>query len=162
MSGIDTREVAQFAGKLGGVDALVRREARGLMSKSLDVLEDAIVQRTPVNTGALRSATSKESLSVGNAIRGQVINPLNYALPVETGRKAGKMPPVDAIKQWVIRKGIASGADADGAAFLIARAIGRRGTKGAHMFEEGFNASLPRITSLWNDLPGRIVRGITQ
>ena len=161
-SKIDTSEITDFAKTLGNAGAIVRREAAAAMRKSLDVLEDAIVQRTPVNTGMLRAGTSKEQFMVGSILRGQVVNPVSYAFPVETGRAAGRMPPVDAIKQWVIRKGIASGAEADSAAFLIARSIGRRGTKGAQMFEKGFDASLPRIISLFEQVPGSIMDELAQ
>lgn len=70
-----------------------------------------------------------------------------YASAVEFGRRAGQMPPVDQILAWVRRKGLtdtfnirtrkrsARGADfekrARGLAFIIARSIGRKGTKPA-------------------------------
>lgn len=45
------------------------------------------------------------------------------------GRQAGKMPPVEAIKNWVINKGIASvEPKATGIAWAIAKKIKREGT----------------------------------
>lgn len=53
-----------------------------------------------------------------------------YALYVEFGRKAGKRPPSDNILEWVINKGIATlDSGAKSVAFLIARSIGRKGSK---------------------------------
>jgi hypothetical protein len=157
---IDTSDLTEFANDLDNIDGIIRHEARATMTRALNVLEDAIVQRTPVNFGTLRAGTAVEQNSIGLMLRGMVVNPTSYALPVETGRSAGKMPPVDAIKQWVIRKGIANGREADSAAFLIARAIGRRGTKGAKMFEQGFDTALPTIIRLFADLPGNVIRRV--
>lgn len=158
---IDTKEIQEFGKELAGIDKLVRQEFSRTMTKSLNILEDAIVQRTPVNQGILRAGTATEQRSMGRKLRGLVVNPVSYAWPVEAGRRPGKMPPVDAIKLWVIRKGIARGKEADSAAFLIARAIGRRGTQGSQMFEEGFDASLPTIIRLVDQMPSNIWKEYT-
>lgn len=158
---IDTSEVEAFADLLNAINRYIQVEGERAVSKSLDVLENNIVQRTPVNTGAARGATTKEMTTLGTMIRGEVLNPINYALPLEHGRRPGKMPPVDAIKQWVIRKGIATGPEADSAAFLIARAIGRRGTKGAHMFRDGFAASLPQMLRIMLEIPVNLLKRLT-
>lgn len=56
-----------------------------------------------------------------------VENVAPHAPFVEAGRKPGKPPPVDAILPWVRRNLNLRGAKARTVAFLIARAIGRRG-----------------------------------
>jgi len=57
----------------------------------------------------------------------------NYAQQLETGRKSGKFPPIDAIKKWIEDKGIASRIQGEisisSLAFLIARKIAREGWK---------------------------------
>lgn len=57
----------------------------------------------------------------------------NYAQQLETGRKSGKFPPIDAIKKWIEDKGIASriqgNISVSSLAFLIARKIAREGWK---------------------------------
>lgn len=57
----------------------------------------------------------------------------NYAQQLETGRKSGKFPPIDAIKKWIEEKGIASRIQGEisvsSLAFLIARKIAREGWK---------------------------------
>lgn len=53
-----------------------------------------------------------------------------YAEYIEYGTDPReRMPPVDAIERWVRRKGIASGKDARGVAFAIARSIQKNGTE---------------------------------
>lgn len=157
---IDAHELKRFLEDLDILENVIIPKAHRYMRISVDVLEAQIAARTPVGaTGNLRSATATEIRGARLNITGEVTNPVLYAEPVERGRRPGKMPPVDAIEYWVIRKGIAApGPESRATAWLIARAIGAHGTKGAHMFEEGLNASEPSILSLWRGLPGEIVR----
>lgn len=57
----------------------------------------------------------------------------DYAQQLETGRKSGRFPPIDAIKKWIEEKGIASRIQGEisvsSLAFLIARKISREGWK---------------------------------
>lgn len=158
---VDTGQVTAFATKLGTFEGVLGSEARRTMQQSVDVVESQVAAYTPVNQGALRAGTTTDILGRGVNIQGVISNPLVYALPVENGRKPGRMPPVDAIQLWVIRKGIAGRDDSRSVAFLIARAIGRRGTKGAFMFKKGYQAALPTVKQLWSDFPGRVVRRLT-
>jgi hypothetical protein len=58
-------------------------------------------------------------------------NTARHGIFVEVGRKPGKMPPIQAILDWLIAKKIgANPAKLRGLAFGIARKIGRVGTKG--------------------------------
>lgn len=56
----------------------------------------------------------------------------HYTEQLVNGRKPGKFPPIEAIKKWVIEKGIAGimeKAKVSSIAFLIARKIAKEGTK---------------------------------
>jgi len=54
----------------------------------------------------------------------------NYTYWLEHGRKAGKYPPIKAIRQWIDDKGIIpDGISKNSLAFLIARKIATEGTK---------------------------------
>ena len=56
---------------------------------------------------------------------------LDYSQQLETGRRAGGFPPMDAIKQWIDDKGIMAKVEGNitksSLAFLIARKIARQG-----------------------------------
>lgn len=156
--GVDASQVTAFSQKLGTFESVMGSEARRTMQQSVDVVEAQVAAYTPVNTGTLRAGTTTDILGAGFNIQGVVMNPVMYALPVEEGRKPGRMPPVGAIQLWVIRKGIGNRNDSQSTAFMIARAIGRRGTKGAYMFKRGYQAALPTVKKLWADFPGRVVR----
>lgn len=56
---------------------------------------------------------------------------------IENGRGPGKMPPRQIIREWMDEVGISTGDDKVDStiSFLIARQIGRYGTKGHHIFE---------------------------
>lgn len=56
----------------------------------------------------------------------------HYTEQLVNGRQPGKFPPIEAIKRWVIEKGIAGimeKAKVSSIAFLIARKIAKEGTK---------------------------------
>jgi hypothetical protein len=61
-------------------------------------------------------------------------------VPVELGTRP-HFPPVDALMDWVkVKLGISSPTEARRVAFLVARKIAARGTQGAFMFRDAFNA----------------------
>lgn len=76
-----------------------------------------------------RSITVRES----SATRGVVGVGEAYGGAVEFGRRPGKMPPVAPIERWASIK-----LGAPGAGFVIARKIGRKGTKAQPYMEPAF------------------------
>lgn len=114
---------------------------------TIDV-QGAITPRTPVNTGKLRQGWGREVYPLGTSadtlVLGKVFNPLSYALPVETGRAAGKWPPVGPIALWVKRKLKPQAGQLSQVVFAIRRTIGTRGTRGAWMARDGWARALPQ------------------
>jgi hypothetical protein len=95
-------------------------------------------QRAPRDTGALKR-------SIHSAVKptsARIFSNLNYAVPVEYGRGRGKrMPPPNALHGWLRRHGIPVSA-----AYVVARAIGRRGIKGRFFMKaavDAINMKLP-------------------
>lgn len=81
----------------------------------------------PVASGLLRGSIKvvQQRVASGRFTRGfTVVADVPYSLFVERGRGPGGMPPVSAIRRWTILKGIDPGA-----AYPIARKIGREGTR---------------------------------
>jgi hypothetical protein len=68
------------------------------------------------------------------------------------------MPPPSALVLWVIRKLGVSRAEAPGVAFVVARAIGRRGTKAVRFMQRGLRKSKPTINKFFSDALKRITR----
>ena len=106
-----------------------------------------LISQTSVATGTLRDFT------YGCEINGSTFevyfNLPDYWKYVEVGRKAGKMPPIDAIKKWLIVKRLVPKPLSNGTiptldqtAYLIARSIGRNGIEGKHQLAEALDTPL--------------------
>lgn len=79
----------------------------------------------PVDEGRLRSSTTWQLGHDARGLVARVGTPVEYALVVHEGRRPGQRPPPSAaIAGWLRR----NGADPR-LAFVVARAIGQRGTR---------------------------------
>lgn len=100
-------------------------------------------ESSTVDTGHLRQKITHVVAKSGDDLAVYVGTNLYYGLIMELGRKPGsKMPPIDAILEWVDRKGI----DKDPAtqrstAFLIARSIAVKGIEGRHYLRDALPAA---------------------
>ena len=129
-------EYARWLGRLGGrMDSAVRRGLVVASMRVLPVADRATKRAEPasehgsvgaVNYGIYRRAWQTE-VTPG---RLAVYNRTAYAGVIEYGRRAGtRMPPRDAIARWAQRKLGLAESDARTAAFVMARAIARRGLR---------------------------------
>lgn len=120
-----------------------------------------IAKKTPVGwSGVLRGGYDTEIRGRNTRrIRGAIINPTKYHDVAEDGRRPGKQPPLEALVPWVGSKlGIPPGPERRSTAFLVARSIGRHGTEGAHMVEEGWAETREDLKPLLKDAGVRLVR----
>lgn len=136
------------------IDAELRRTVTAV---TLDA-EGGVIAATPVGaTGHLRQSITHQVSGSGIVI-GRVYStdvPIKVA-SVEHGRAPGRMPPIAPIQLWVNRK---LGGDRS-VAFLVARAIGRRGTRGQRMFATGFRAAQGRLPARMAALRAAIGRAL--
>jgi len=83
--------------------------------------------------GMRASGNFASSLEVVNSTFGVKLLGADYAQQLETGRKGGNFPPINAILQWIEDKGISNRLNGEitknQLAFLIARKIAREGWK---------------------------------
>lgn len=84
---------------------------------------------------------------------------------VENGRKAGKMPPVKPILEWIQKRNIVPYRNEDGKipslnslAFLIARKIGKQGTKGIQFLSKSLDQTKDYFDSLVSDAIEKDIR----
>jgi hypothetical protein len=86
-----------------------------------------------------------------NAILGLEILMLDYWQYVDEGRKAGRMPPVSKIQEWLtypnVREKLQQNSDKEfsnieSKAFAIAKKIGEKGTKGTDFATNVFESTL--------------------
>lgn len=87
--------------------------------------------------------TARISVNIENNVYTIGINMEDYFQYAENGRGPGKMPPIENIKKWISVKPVLPTPMKNGKlptenqlAFLIARKIGKQGTKGNHLFEK--------------------------
>lgn len=103
-----------------------------VLSKEFELLKDDLIKAYDAK-GMRASGKFAESLEVKiNGLTAQLWGE-SYAQQLETGRKGGKFPPINAIEQWIKDKGIANKIQGkisiSSLAFLIARKIAQRGWK---------------------------------
>lgn len=72
-----------------------------------------------------------------------------YARWADQGRRPGKPPPVSAIEPWARAKGLNP--------YLVARAIGRHGTKGKRFVEPSLTTNLTAIVRLFEQAGAKVV-----
>lgn len=120
------RELRALEGRFASV------AAKGLRAAGMRAV--ALLQERsnegPFDTGAYRRGWRSE---VGE-MKLTVSNAMPYSGVIEEGRRPGaRMPPPQVLLPWVRRKLKATAREAPSVAFLVARAIGRRGLPGHHV-----------------------------
>lgn len=111
---------------------LVWREAA---NKTIDKLRENIKSKSPTqygpmnNTGQAANSFRYKWVSDTRLVIYSEIPGYNYIYTLEFGRKPGKMPPTESIRQWLEQRGIQPpDISQKSLAFLIARKIGREGS----------------------------------
>ena len=127
----------------------VRGPVRTFLLKSVILMEGNVKKETPVDTGRLRASITHKV----EPFRAVVGTNVAYAPHVEFGTKP-HWPPLAALQPWARRHGFPAGRQG---AFLVARAIARRGTRARRMFQKGVEESRGQIMAMWNAVGGEIV-----
>lgn len=156
-------------------------EARDAMERSVLVAEGEVVTRTPTNKvttgGRLRNAIFHEVSGGGREIAGRVaVSPLPYdPIVVEEDTKPhvirprrGKalrfrrvvgFQPTTGRAIYETPKGRTTTNPAK-AAYSFVRLVHHPGTRGAHMFRDGWAAAKPQVERLFEDARDRVVKAL--
>lgn len=139
---------------------------RAFLSEAGALVEKCVRQDTPQGVGGtasgLRGSLFNELHESPGLFTEIIGSNLAYAEPVDAGTKP-HFPPVAALIPWVEKFiTLEHGETAESVAFLIARAIARRGTPAVRMFERGLEAAqslLPAMAErLGLDIAARLVK----
>lgn len=128
------------------------------------------------DTNAIASGQLEESIDFRayerSSVLGVDITMLDYWQFVDEGRKAGKRPPVSKIEEWLsypnVRDKIRFGQsdapikDIQSAAYIIAKKIGEKGTKGNNFATNVFESKLitSEVPSLIEESVGKDIEAI--
>ena len=101
-----------------------------ILNKEFELLKNDLIQQYDAS-GMRSSGKFADGLEVEAGVNTVKLTGDKYAEQLEYGRKSGKRPPIDAIKQWIVDKGIVNNIKGNisvsSLAFLIARKIGKQG-----------------------------------
>lgn len=121
------------------------RRMRNAMEESVGFLRAEVVKETPVDTGTAAGSITTVILGSPLDVTGKVFSPLEYVSVLEEGRRPGStMPPTEPIARWLSRKG-----SDPKLAFVVARSIGRRGTKAHKMFARSIERGRSRVAGIF-------------
>ncbi len=166
----------EWSVEIGREGPLVEEDARpeeAVFAAAREALEDlAELLRREAAERAPRGATGHLRGSIAASVRGRALDslegevgtPAAYAPAVEFGRRpGGPMPPWragSALFRWVRGTLGAGGREAERVSFRVARAIGRRGIPGRHIFRDALAGSLGRIEERLRRLGLEIARAL--
>lgn len=126
--------VAAAPGALAG-------EVRTAMTAGSLLIEGTARTLAPKDTGRLAGSITHTITGGGANLTARIGPSVAYGLYVEKGRRPGRMPPVKAVESWARRHGANP--------FLVARAIGRRGTKPRPYLIPAYDQHAGRIVALF-------------
>ena len=122
-----------------------------LVTEATMFLWAEVKKRTPQGVfgaqGGLLGSVQSDVIGRGTPmVKGVVASAHRYAEVIEKGRSPGKgMPPMGSLVRWIEVKLGLSQEEAKKIEFVVRRSIGRKGFKGAHMFERALIENLNRL-----------------
>jgi hypothetical protein len=123
----------------------LEQRQRAAMDESLGYLQSEVRAGMPLDNGIARGSVFPDIRGTPVNLRGIVASPLPYVAVLEKGRRPGATPPpTGPIAKWLSR----NGGDAK-LAFVVARSIGRRGTKAHKMFKNAIERGGGRVESIF-------------
>jgi hypothetical protein len=114
------------------------------MEDSTILIQSLAKVNAPVYRGLLRISIAQAVRQEGQRVIGEVGSAVPYADVLEKGRNVGWFPPISELKTWARRK-----LGDERLAFVIARAIKRRGFKEQPYLLPAIEAAGPRITLIF-------------
>lgn len=156
-------EGALFSGRSS---AIVRENQIAAMHEATQFVTRKVKSRTPQGVmgaqGGLLSTIQPEVRDTTNRVIGSVATASMYGLVVEKGRRPGRgFPPKGCLVRWIEVKMGVSEDEAKGIEIAVRRKIAKKGTQGAHMFEETLEKDFPEIQRIFQRYGVVISRRLT-
>lgn len=113
----------------------MKEKAKQILTDELEKLKQELIQKhnelKMKASGEWGRSLEVDVIQSDGSIKG-IIKGLDYSVYMQNGRAGGKMPPLQALEQWIINKGLKPLEDKmkiSSLAYLIARKIAQDGTK---------------------------------
>ena len=132
----------------------LRAAVLSAMRESAVLIQSLAKLNAPVFRGLLRVSIAQNVAEDGDRIVGEVGSGLPYASVIEEGRSSGWFPPPSALKAWARRK-----LGDERLAFVVARAIKRRGFHAQTYLRPALLAATPRVQAIFQ---ARIIEALRQ
>ena len=146
----DVKGLVEFQRKMGQVVGDLRgQELQSGFEEAAMLVSNEAKRLAPIDTGGLRASITPDVRTIAGDIIAIVGTNKTYAPYQETGTDPF-WPPLKALEVWARRHGTT--------AYVVARAIARRGIKGHHYLENGFKNNRTRIEKLIEGKVSKIVR----
>jgi hypothetical protein len=163
---IDVSDLICLAQALPQMESIIYQEMKKAMEESGMLLTSLVEARTPVNYGILRSSIQWPS---GFELKNDTLDLLRGIVGASdiqsaTGISANMYvdfveedtsphwAPIAPLKLYAIRKW-----GDEKAAYGLQVKIARSGTKGKHMFKQGWEAGKDKVEAIWQRVPVRAV-----
>lgn len=155
---IDAKELEMLVRQFPQLETVLFAEINSAMTGSIGIIHEQVTGRTPVGvSGNLRNSISPVIRGRSPFLIGDIRTSMVYGRAVEHGLPPGHRVHPEALELWVIRKLGVSPDESKQVASAIAEGIRLRGTRGKHMFEEGFEAARQPVEKLWRGVPVRAI-----
>jgi len=149
--------------------AFTYRKTVKALNNSMELIAKSLKSRLEENfsdaSGDLGNSITVSAKKSNNSLEVN-ISMLDYWEALDKGRKPGKQPPINKIKEWLTYpnpraklglEGVSNVniAEVNSLAFLIARKIGKKGTKGNNFASDVFDSKKVKV-----DLPNAIADAV--
>lgn len=140
---------------------LVREEALRAVTEADLLLKREIKDAMPTATRVSRASVFSRETALPEGALGVVGSAQPHLVYVELGSKP-HFPPIEALQDWVrVKFGYTSAKEIRQTAFLIGRAIARRGTKPVGMFGNTYARLEPTLIGIFSRARDRIITRLT-
>lgn len=124
-------------------------EVRTAMQAGSLLIEGTARGLAPKDTGRLAGSITHKISGGGANLQSRIGPSVAYGPFAEKGRRAGTPPPVGAVRGWATRHGMNP--------YVLARAIGRKGTKGKPYMEPAFRQNVNGVIRLFDKVAATVV-----
>jgi len=124
-------------------------EVRTAMTAGSLLIEGSARRLAPRHTGRLAGSITHAITGGGANLTSKIGPSVAYGLYAELGRGPGRPPPVSAVASWARAHGMDP--------FVLARSIGRKGTKGKPYMKPAFAANVSGVIALFQKVGATVV-----